>query len=687
MSYHPYRRTPLPGLPQPPIPSPAQKLILARAMADLAFYVDAGVLVSWNHQDGNWDIIPRPQRITANGFSPAGAGSFTSIAGFTFPLCPHLNPQGQPYAPMKLRLHKIIDQQPQDFFQAGDHVCSYQDATEEEEVARLLARSSRTPSASPSSSQVSSSSQPSSSSSQNSLPSSSSSGSCGGPIPPVRRPVPRLRTKDSPTHVSRFNAAAYTGRKYCDIALLDRCWEGILNGTFRTNPEHHPAYPKPESVTHKVLRTYDEAFTPTCLKITYQELRFFGSPIGSAIRALNSTLGISPEVMDAIVEDSVTCLVCCCQYSEDAFNDHIRMGNCGNCPEARAVASRPPPERRHDLQPRLVPQGQRLGNSAEFLDTPTAAALLQWNSRLGIPTDVWAVVSTARMECKACKLVRCFEGHAAHLDAEGKYLGNKTQGRGRCPGPSFLPAGKACCKRSKRPGALMNIQNIFSSMASRALPQIERFDTPLARQQSEQTELTVYSHILLSLVTVDWPCYPDGNKLHPADVIRFLLEQGVHWPCFCSRLTHQSLPCTILTTRTESYAYCHYTPARCSFFLSLHALFESTKRTYHYPNSMITLHPYHSLFNAVLEQQQVSYFAPMGVRGYLGDYEDGTVQTVKPLLFGTYHTFPSHPSVQNVEVQTVEVQTEKTNMEAESTIDGSLAPVPDMQQALFSQPS
>ncbi|KAG6821670.1 hypothetical protein H0H92_001466, partial [Tricholoma furcatifolium] len=55
----------------------------------------------------------------------------------------------------------------------------------------------------------------------------------------------------------------------------------------------------------------------------------------------------------------------------------------------------------------------------EFMHSPVGAALLEWNSRLGVPRDVWAVISTAMVKCIFCRLCRSFEGDRAHLDDNG----------------------------------------------------------------------------------------------------------------------------------------------------------------------------------------------------------------------------------------------------------------------------
>lgn len=48
-----------------------------------------------------------------------------------------------------------------------------------------------------------------------------------------------------------------------------------------------------------------------------------------------------------------------------------------------------------------------------------ARALLEWNSRVGIPQDAWDTVASARVRCRGCNLVRSFDGDCVHRDADG----------------------------------------------------------------------------------------------------------------------------------------------------------------------------------------------------------------------------------------------------------------------------
>jgi hypothetical protein len=54
----------------------------------------------------------------------------------------------------------------------------------------------------------------------------------------------------------------------------------------------------------------------------------------------------------------------------------------------------------------------------ETLNSAIGTAFLQWNSHLGVPTDVWITASTAVVHCTLCDLTRSFPAHVLHLDGE-----------------------------------------------------------------------------------------------------------------------------------------------------------------------------------------------------------------------------------------------------------------------------
>lgn len=85
--------------------------------------------------------------------------------------------------------------------------------------------------------------------------------------------------------------------------------------------------------------------------------------------------------------------------------------------------------------PNEVPSGPTpLANM--FLDTAIGLPFLEWNSRIGVPQDVWATVSTAYVSCLTCRLACTFEANLKHRTSDGECedpgqgLGVIAQGRG-----------------------------------------------------------------------------------------------------------------------------------------------------------------------------------------------------------------------------------------------------------------
>jgi hypothetical protein len=73
----------------------------------------------------------------------------------------------------------------------------------------------------------------------------------------------------------------------------------------------------------------------------------------------------------------------------------------------------------------------------EYLDTPVGIAFLEFNSRIGIPVDVWVTITTAYICCVTCQLVRTFPAHRAHLDSHdicydlGEGVATLAKGKGK----------------------------------------------------------------------------------------------------------------------------------------------------------------------------------------------------------------------------------------------------------------
>lgn len=62
-----------------------------------------------------------------------------------------------------------------------------------------------------------------------------------------------------------------------------------------------------------------------------------------------------------------------------------------------------------------IPSGAR----SEHLYSALGLALLAFNSRMGIPKDVWESVKSAVVVCQDCLFARTIHGHSAHLTQAG----------------------------------------------------------------------------------------------------------------------------------------------------------------------------------------------------------------------------------------------------------------------------
>ncbi|KAF7350124.1 hypothetical protein MVEN_01314500 [Mycena venus] len=402
-----YRLYPPPAMPvlqPPPAPSPQTRQLLKTAKEQLDFYNSTGVLFTWVRD--NWELVSRPTRKTVNSSILVGAASFPSVLNFSYHRCPHLNAYGHPYIPIELNLGKKLNNIKKDFFKAGDHICDFIVTFKDDEPNPLS---------------------PSSTSSLSSIdevdslvnwsPRVPASTSTTPTTSPISSPTPTpLRKKQAFIHTSRFSKLVSAARALSDIRVLNACWDGVITGQFDVNPSSHLAFPRPGASTHHVLQPYDEAFNPGCLQHTFQELQFLHTDLGQALRALNSTMGVTSDILQEIIRDCTDCTVCKCRFSHDGFNHHICGGFCWNRPELTAVTPKPSVEcLPHELAVQELSPGKQLGTKVEFLESPIGAALLEWNSALGVPLDIWAMASTATTECKTCKLCCTFPVHMAHL--------------------------------------------------------------------------------------------------------------------------------------------------------------------------------------------------------------------------------------------------------------------------------
>ncbi|KAJ7867742.1 hypothetical protein B0H14DRAFT_3588017 [Mycena olivaceomarginata] len=168
-------------------------------------------------------------------------------------------------------------------------------------------------------------------------------------------------------------------------------------------------------------------------------------------------------------------------------------------------------------------------------------------------------------------------------------------------------------------------------------PPVQLFDFDLARTQAQQRELTVYSYSLVGLMELYWPT-ANGVPLSPVELVHFIQDQGLHWPCFCSRIEHRPVSSSIILEGETGFVYCHYAQARCSFFIPLNEIRRTASLFHEYPSSVGSFAPYTtSLLSAfILDRARVfRLFGPQQLTGYLGDFHPDIQQLCKHPLFTT----------------------------------------------------
>ncbi|KAJ7816639.1 hypothetical protein B0H14DRAFT_3743473 [Mycena olivaceomarginata] len=379
--YRPYPPPATPVLRPPPAPSPQTRQLFKTAREQLDFYNSAGVLVTWAGND--WELVSRPTRKTANSSILVGAASFPSVPNFSYPRCPHLDAHGHPYAPMELNLGKKLNHIKKDFFKAGDHICDFIVLIPK---VRPTVYSTSEDDDEPSLSSPSSSSSLSSIDEVDSLinwnPRVPASTSTTPATSPISSPTPTpLRKKRAFIHTSRFSESVSAARALSDVRVLNACWDGVITGQFDVNPSSQSRLPS------------TRRFHPPCLAALrrgFQSRKSYETA-PTALRANVNSAMMASTAISAVASAGI------------ALSQLLS-------PQKPSVERLP-----HELAIRELPPGKQLGTEAEFLESPIGATLLEWNSPLGVPLDVWAMASTATTECETCKLCRTFPAHGAHL--------------------------------------------------------------------------------------------------------------------------------------------------------------------------------------------------------------------------------------------------------------------------------
>ncbi|THV07823.1 hypothetical protein K435DRAFT_788171 [Dendrothele bispora CBS 962.96] len=232
----------------------------------------------------------------------------------------------------------------------------------------------------------------------------------------MSRPRPRPRTQTH-SHRGFFTSEKNLQRATYNAVLVYKVKDAYRRGRYRSRirPLTHPAH---RHKTHPLLQQWDVSINPRGHNRASQHLEFYDTPIGLAIRHLHSTRGIPITLWREVRSQEVVCSVCSCSFSRDGYIDHLSNDICRNWHVARQVKSLPSgaPAPPVITEPSESPFEEWFDHMA-----PSLIALIEWNSRVGIPRDVWTLVSTSEKHCPDCKLIIGINWYLDRLDSsEGK---------------------------------------------------------------------------------------------------------------------------------------------------------------------------------------------------------------------------------------------------------------------------
>ncbi|KAF8160163.1 hypothetical protein BJ912DRAFT_936184 [Pholiota molesta] len=236
-----------------------------------------------------------------------------------------------------------------------------------------------------------------------------------GPLPSPR-PISAAGRRAS----SFFTEEVANARRSSDVNLMSHLDYNEKVGMYESLPGCHPAWD--EIDTPYVLQPYDVRLYPGCTRRTYQNLAFIDTSLGRAIREFNSTLGIPRDTLYALKEIAIKCQACYCMFSPEGYNAHIVDKRCRNSTFHREVCAfhEADEETLRKLKLRSLTGHSDVHAGVEFAETPIGVAFLEFNSSIGVPMDVWVMITTAYVQCKTCHLTRTFPAHRGHTDLLGR---------------------------------------------------------------------------------------------------------------------------------------------------------------------------------------------------------------------------------------------------------------------------
>ncbi|KAF8185507.1 hypothetical protein K438DRAFT_1765739 [Mycena galopus ATCC 62051] len=220
-----------------------------------------------------------------------------------------------------------------------------------------------------------------------------------------------------------FNSRIADARKNVDLVLMTDVLSEHHEGKYQKYPEWHPLVEKPSLA---IMDSYDPKCYPPSLIRAFSNLQHLDTHVGRTIQEFNSVIGIPQGTWNPLLSLNELCKCCQCNFSLDGYNSHINQeGCCSMSPPMDTV----PCENRvgAQLPARTYPAGYQVPATEDFMDVPVGVAFCEWNSHIGVPRDVWVLLSTPGVVCLGCGLRRSFEGHDTHLKD------------GRCSDPGERP--------------------------------------------------------------------------------------------------------------------------------------------------------------------------------------------------------------------------------------------------------
>ncbi|THU87465.1 hypothetical protein K435DRAFT_867265 [Dendrothele bispora CBS 962.96] len=226
-------------------------------------------------------------------------------------------------------------------------------------------------------------------------------------------PIPPSSNFEPCSHVNNpqcvFDEYLARARTEADESLISLILDAQEDGIFDVFSQLHPAYDHPGRPL-PVLATYN----PNGIsQDRINSHKFYkSSGIGRALGALCSDTGLSSALLDKLVNISHQCPGCECHYSPNGFFGHLDHGRCMNTPSYLLV------KEITVLMPcQLVAVScdkMRELTHSPPIDSAITRAFWEWNSCLGIPADVWTVITTSVSQCPICNMMRIFPAAKLH---------------------------------------------------------------------------------------------------------------------------------------------------------------------------------------------------------------------------------------------------------------------------------